>query len=418
MIGDNTTVHRTSPTPTASFGGNRTALSVSVGPVHTCALLSDGNVSCWGFGNAIGNGNSDTKLVPTQTEPFGLNRTAIALSAGFETTCALLSDGNVSCWGSNSYGQVGDGSNTQRLTPTQVSPFGLNRTAVEITSGFYFNCAILDDGNVSCWGANGQGQIGDGTTSTRWTPTQTTTLGQGRSATSLSTNDGQHVCAILDDDSVVCWGRNYYGQLGISITPTQNGPASTPSYSNVPTRSVYANPNGVAANISTGGEHTCAIDADGLVTCWGFNYYGALGVGTLYSSDGYVIPVFVPVSPAITQIQCPIGTFQDQSNQSACTSAEAGHYVPLKGSDIQFPCVAGTYQPSIGQATCLDSDAGYYVESGGQPTQTPCAAGTYNPDIGSSDASACLDADAGHYVATTGQSAQTACSAGAYQPST
>ena len=255
MIGDNTTVHRTSPTPTASFGGNRTALSVSVGPIHTCALLSDGNVSCWGFGNAIGNGNSDTKLVPTQTEPFGLNRTAIALSAGFETTCALLSDGNVSCWGSNSHGQLGDGSNTQRLTPTQVSPFGLNRTAVEITSGFYFNCAILDDGNVSCWGANGQGQIGDGTTSTRWTPTQTATLGQGRSATSLSTNDGQHVCAILDDDSVVCWGRNYYGQLGISITPTQNGPASTPSYSNVPTRSVYANRTGSLPTFLPG--HVC-----------------------------------------------------------------------------------------------------------------------------------------------------------------
>ncbi len=91
--------------------------------------------------------------------------------AGFEPTCAILDDGSVSCWGSNYYGELGDGTNTYRNTPAQTSTLGTDRTAVAISAGGYHTCAILDDGYVSCWGGNGPGQLGDGTNTDRNTPT-------------------------------------------------------------------------------------------------------------------------------------------------------------------------------------------------------------------------------------------------------
>ena len=132
-------------------------------------------------------------------------------------TCAILDDGSVSCWGSNNYGQLGDGTTTDRNTPTQTSSLGTDRTAVAITAGDYHTCAILDDGSVSCWGCNNYGQLGDGTTTDRNTPTQTSSLGTDRTAVAI-TAGAYHTCAILDDGSVSCWGDNGYGQLGDGTT--------------------------------------------------------------------------------------------------------------------------------------------------------------------------------------------------------
>ena len=139
------------------------------------------------------------------------------LVTGSAHTCAILDDGSVSCWGDNEYGQLGDGTTTDRNTPTQTSSLGTDRTAVAITAGAYHTCAILDDGSASCWGYNGQGQLGDGTTNNRNTPTQTSSLGTDRTAVAI-TAGMYHTCAILDDGSGSCWGRNYEGQLGDGTT--------------------------------------------------------------------------------------------------------------------------------------------------------------------------------------------------------
>jgi alpha-tubulin suppressor-like RCC1 family protein len=99
--------------------------------------------------------------IPTQTSPFDTGRTAVAISAGRASTCAILDDGSVSCWGSNYYGQGGDGTSISKNTPTQTVPLG--QVAVAISVGWRHTCALLDDDSVRCWGVNSEGQLGDGT---------------------------------------------------------------------------------------------------------------------------------------------------------------------------------------------------------------------------------------------------------------
>ena len=140
---------------------------------HTCAILDDGSVSCWGNNGQgqLGDGTNTDKNTPTQTSSLGADRTAVAITVGTSHTCAILDDGSVSCWGGNGFSQLGDGTTTDRNTPTQISTLGTDRTAVAISAGGYHTCAILDDGYVSCWGGNGTGQLGDGTRIDRNTPT-------------------------------------------------------------------------------------------------------------------------------------------------------------------------------------------------------------------------------------------------------
>ena len=146
---------------------------ITAGGYHTCAIPGDGSVSCWGYnGNGqLGDGTNTDRNTPTQISSLGTDRTAVSIAVGYRNTCVILDDGSVSCWGNNNYGQLGDGTTTNRNTPTQTSSLGTDRTAVAIDSGNQHTCAILDDGSVSCWGYNSNGQLGDGTTTDRNTPT-------------------------------------------------------------------------------------------------------------------------------------------------------------------------------------------------------------------------------------------------------
>jgi len=272
QLGDGTTTNRNTPTPTLSLGTGRTAVAISSGEYHTCAILDDASVSCWGrnLNGRLGDGTTTNRNTPTQTSSLGTGRTAVAISAGYLHTCAVLDNGSVSCWGAGTSGQLGDGTNMyQRTTPTQTSSLGTGRTAVAISSGDYFACALLDDASVSCWGFNNNGQLGDGTTTSRNTPTPTSSLGSGRTAVAISSGI-EHTCAIIDNGSVSCWGYNYKGQLGDGTTASKSTPTQTASLGTGRT----------AVAISSGNGHTCAILDDASVSCWGANYYGELGDGT------------------------------------------------------------------------------------------------------------------------------------------
>ena len=214
-LGDGTTTDRHTPTQTASLGTDRTAVAIAIDNDHTCAILDDGSVSCWGNNDhgQLGDGTTTDRLTPTQTASLGSERTAVAIATGFLHTCVILDDGSVSCWGNNDQGQLGDGTTTDRLTPTQTASLGADRTGVEIIAKNHWTCALLDDGSISCWGSNYNGQLGDGTNTDRNTPTQTASLGTNRTAVAIAAGSN-NVCAILDNGSVSCWGRNYAGQLG------------------------------------------------------------------------------------------------------------------------------------------------------------------------------------------------------------
>ena len=262
------------PIQTSSLGTGRTAVAITSGNEHTCALLDNGSATCWGrnsngqLGYGSSGANTDQSN-PILTSSFGNGRTAVAISSGDHHNCAILDDGSVSCWGTNDYGQLGIGSFTEKNTPTQTSSLGPGRTAVAISSGSYHTCAILDNGAVSCWGNNGaEGRLGNGGTSVQTTPTPTSSLGVNRTATSLSSGT-MHSCAILDDGSVACWGDGYRGQLGYGGNSAKR----------IPTLTSSLGINRTAVAISSGNYHTCAILDNASVSCWGLGDNGRLGNG-------------------------------------------------------------------------------------------------------------------------------------------
>ena len=162
-------------------------MAISSGRFHTCVILDNGAVSCWGGGAAgtLGYGGTSDKTTPTLTSSLGTGRTAVALSSGGYHTCAILDNGDVSCWGWNIDGQLGNGGTSDKTTPTLTSSLGTGRTAVAISSGMAHTCVILDNGAVSCWGSAGHGQLGNGGTSLKKSPTLTSSLGTGRTAACL-----------------------------------------------------------------------------------------------------------------------------------------------------------------------------------------------------------------------------------------
>jgi len=238
------------------------AIAVAGGGAHTCALLADGSVKCWGDNatGQLGLGTTAPQLSPGAA--VALDGPAVAIAAGASHTCALLSDGTAWCWGLNETGQLGDGTLAQRTTPTPVS--GLTG-AVTIEAGPRFTCARLANGLVSCWGRNVAGQLGDGTNIDRLTPVNTVGLTDAVAVAGGTT----HTCALQANDVARCWGDNALGQLG-------NGTASASTVPQVVGGGGGTiSARGLAAN--SNGSFTCARRADGTLSCWGSNGAGQLG---------------------------------------------------------------------------------------------------------------------------------------------
>ena len=242
------------------------ATQVSAGGFHTCALLQNGSVKCWGDNNSGQLGNNMTTDSSTPFQVLGLGSEVSAISAGYQHACAIQ-NGSVKCWGYNYYGQLGDNTTTNSSTPVQVS--GLDSGVSAISAGSHHTCALLQNGSVKCWGINNNGQLGDNTTTNSSTPVQVSGLDSGVSAISAGSH---HACALLQNGSVKCWGRNNQGQLGDNTTNMSQTPISVVGFDS-----------GVSA-ISEGGNHTCAIQ-NGSVKCWGSNSYGQLGNNTIANSS-------------------------------------------------------------------------------------------------------------------------------------
>ena len=253
------------------LGTGKTAKAVSAGVTHTCAILNDNKVKCWGEGSKgqLGNGTNNDSTSPVSVTMT--SNTADKISAGFEHTCAILDDDKVYCWGEGGSGQLGRGSTTDSNTPVAVT-LDSARTATDIRVGSGHSCALLDDKSVVCWGENTSGQLGDRSTSNRTTPVSVP-LGSGRTATAIHAK-GFQTCAILDDGSLLCWGRNHRGQLGDGTTAHRNTPVA-----------VDLGEGRTATAVGGGVNHTCAILDDESVVCWGDNYFGQAGVSTSHRGD-------------------------------------------------------------------------------------------------------------------------------------
>lgn len=233
---------------------------LSAGGSHSCAITLEGGVKCWGSNGygQLGNGTQTRSLVPTQVT--GLTSGIASISAGVQHTCALTTDGAAKCWGYNDYGQVGDGSTSNRKVPSQVS--GMTSGIAAISAGENHTCAVTSGGAAKCWGMNLFYQLGDGSMMNRSAPVQVSGLSTGVAAVAVG---GSHTCALTTGGGVKCWGDDQTGQLGNDAT--MSGKTSPVN--------VLGLTSGVVSISAS--NHTCALTDAGAVKCWGFNAYGQVG---------------------------------------------------------------------------------------------------------------------------------------------
>jgi alpha-tubulin suppressor-like RCC1 family protein len=272
------------------LGAGRTALAISAGEAHTCAILDDRSVRCWGYNfyGQLGYGNTNNigdDETPASVSPvdLGTGRTALAIAAGVDHTCAILDNHTVLCWGYNASGGLGYGNLDvigDNETPASAGPvdLGAGRTALAIAAGAQHTCAVLDNHTVRCWGFNSNGELGYGNTDVIGDNEAPGTagpvdLGPGRKAFSIAVSD-YHTCVILDTKAVRCWGYNASGGLGYGNTDNI-GDNETPADAGP----VNLGTGRTASAITAAGEHTCAILDTKAVRCWGYNFYGQLGYG-------------------------------------------------------------------------------------------------------------------------------------------
>jgi cysteine-rich repeat protein len=286
--------------PRVKLGNGRTAVALAAGKLHACAILDDGSVKCWG-GNPDGElGIGDTRdrggnpgemgdALPRVA--LGAGRTAIAIAIGELHTCALLDDHSVKCWGVNAEGQLGLGDTRSRGSSAAdmgdnlpAVDLGSGHTALALGMGSRHSCAILDDHSLKCWGYNPDGQLGLGdmnprgaSPGTMGNALATVSLGTGRTA--LTVVGGYlHTCAVLDNHALKCWGANAYGALGLGI-PSTVAVGSTPGQMGDALSAVNLGTGRTALDVVAGYGDTCALLDNQTLKCWGQNWYGMLGLG-------------------------------------------------------------------------------------------------------------------------------------------
>jgi cysteine-rich repeat protein len=283
--------------PPIFLGTGRTAVAVTAGGQHTCALLDDATAKCWGEnfagilgkGNLTGVGKAPGDMQTLQPISLGTGKTVKEISTGFSHTCVVLSDDTVKCWGFNGTGGLGIGDTTNRgggnnqmgdFLPTV--PLGTGRTAKHIQVGLDISCAHLDDDSVKCWGNGSYGALGQGNTQNLGDmmgelgdALPAIDLGTGKKLMELGAR-GSTPCARFDDGTFKCWGRNFAGAVGLGDT-NDRGDTAGEMGNALPAIDLGV---GVSPSfIATGPAFTCAGLASGRIKCWGANDAGQLGLG-------------------------------------------------------------------------------------------------------------------------------------------
>ena len=269
------------------FTAPRAAEQLTVGNGFGCALVGSGDVFCWGANSSGQVGSGSESLGPVlQPRQFAGALTATRVSAGSSHACLLTSTSGVACWGSNFVGQLGIGpSPGNTATPTELtSPDIVNITAV--STGSQHTCAVRGDGTVWCWGDNSVGQLGDGTTAGSSTPVQVAGVADAAQVVA----GFAHTCARSLGGTVRCWGSNGAAQLGDGTFTDSSVPVVV---SGLPPSS----------NLAAGGFASCSVDAGGAVRCWGLNTSGQLGNGTIGGLSSVPVQASISsVSPSSTAL--------------------------------------------------------------------------------------------------------------------
>ena len=382
QLGDGTTSSRTEWTPIGGLGG--AARQVAVGLEHTCALLTNGEVRCWGNDSRgqLGNGNwsSDSQSLPAAVYIDDAGTTPLtgvrAIAIGDFHGCALRSDGSVWCWGANGSGQLAPAVATAQSDSARVS---VAQGYVALTAGLEHTCGIDGAGAVRCWGYNVQGQLGDGTYLNSSVPRDTGL----RQAVAIG-GSRRHTCAALLDGTARCWGVNTAGELGDgAIASSRNVPVTVSGLSG-------------ASHIDGGDKYTCVRTWSGRVSCWGLGAGGRLGQGSTADS---LSPVAVALPTAIA------GVIE--------VRGEAGHTC-ARSSDGSAACWGDNAAGQLGHGTVSPSGAELAVLGNfAGPVRAVAPGGGHTCVIGEAGAVRCWGRnEAGQLGVTAGQPQLTAVAPG------
>ena len=285
------------------------ALSLVAGEYHTCALVEGGKVRCWGRSPNGQLGLASTQSIGDNEQPWSVSDVPIgakveALAAGRSHTCALVTGGKVRCWGAGTGGALGYG-NVDHIgdneTPASAGDVMVGGVALQIAAGESYTCAIVDNGKVRCWGLGTNGTLGLGNTANigdNELPSSADPLSLGTPAKRIAAGR-RHTCIIATDDSVLCWGLNSNGQLGIGSvaalgdneTPGAGGAVNIGDDKPIDLALSYAS--------------TCALLDSGKVRCWGNATYGQTGKADILQIGDDEAPVTIEpidIGAPITQI--------------------------------------------------------------------------------------------------------------------
>ena len=375
---DNTTTQGDSPgdmaaLPTVDLGAGRTALAITAGFAHTCVLLDNHTVKCWGHGgggrlgydNTTDQGDTAGDMAALPAVNLGAGRTAVAISAGTDHTCAILDSGQVKCWGLGANGRLGYDNTTDQgdtagdMAALPAVNLGANRTALAISAGFNHTCAVLDNHTVKCWGLGTNGRLGLDNTTTQGDTVgdmailPSVNLGPGRTALAVTTGF-THTCVLLDTDAVKCWGGGASGQLGNDSTTNQGDSAG--EMAALP--SVDLGDGRTALAVTAGDNSTCAVLDNHRVKCWGSGNSGRLGYDNSISQgdsagDMAALPT-VNLGSGRTLGPQPGIAASVSADEAAVVAGATIHYdvtitntrgVRLTGIEVIAPDAAGCEQP-------------------------------------------------------------------------
>jgi len=248
-----------------SAKGLEKVAAISAGAEHTCALLEENTLRCWGENHQgqLGLGSRGEPVsTPTPVQDL---QAILSVSAGDHHTCALAANGVVWCWGKNAQGQLGLGSTEDRSQPSRVDDL---KDVTSLSAGSAHTCALTRTGRVYCWGDNSAGQTGQDSEAAILRPMAVPGLPPVVSISAGGGQEGSHTCAVTKDGQVFCWGDNSAGQLGREAS---SGRAPLPQ---------LVKGLGAARQVAAGSRHSCSLNPEGAMHCWGNNSGGQLGDGS------------------------------------------------------------------------------------------------------------------------------------------
>jgi alpha-tubulin suppressor-like RCC1 family protein len=388
QLGDGSSTASSFPMPVEAGGvlAGKSLTQISAGAAHACVLDRAGAAFCWGYDGtgALGDGSTAySSDIPVAVDTSGVlaGKALSRIAAGYNHTCATDRAGAAYCWGDNSRGELGDGSTVSSSVPVAVQAGGalVGQRVTHISAAFHYTCATDRAGAGFCWGAGGDGVLGNGTTSDSSVPVavQTTGVLAGETLTGISTGSS-HVCAVDSVGHGYCWGSNANGELGDGTTTNSSVPgrvlAPGPlAHGSLARRSLARRSlargqfargsfaRGPLASgsltgrrltrISAGLFHTCALTRAGAAYCWGSGYVGELGTGSVAGSS---VPVAVYAGGVLART---VLTRISAADTHTCATDRAGaaycwgaNYTSQLGDDTSTerdrPVLAGPAAPA------------------------------------------------------------------------